>query len=272
MVRYGRSVAYAATAFAIVVLFMMILLYANPSGVSRSDFIWLEDFFIFLVSAAAALASFVLLKQKFDGYDSWKLIFSGLVLWSIGEFVWFFYEGVLGVIDPWPSIADVFWVAGYLPFTAALMMHIKKVKAAKIFKDFSVALVGAVGSGLVIRYVLGASVFPADQSGFESILAMAYPIGDLFLIIMSLILLEAALNQARQSTTRAATWACLAGGFLLFAVFDFYFSYLVANEQTLVGDFSNIVYVVAYVLVVLASSIVLLSKNKAIHYPHEYRG
>ncbi|MHA2365582.1 MAG: hypothetical protein ACXAC7_16615, partial [Candidatus Hodarchaeales archaeon] len=44
----------------------------------------------------------------------WLAFAIGVFFWSIGEFLWFYYETILEE-DPFPSAADVIWILAFLP-------------------------------------------------------------------------------------------------------------------------------------------------------------
>lgn len=48
-------------------------------------------------------------------------LFLGVVLWFLGEATWAIYEVLLKVPVPYPSVADVFYLAGYLPAAAGMV-------------------------------------------------------------------------------------------------------------------------------------------------------
>src|SRR5690242_7536564 len=53
----------------------------------------------------------------------WGLVALGIVLWALAEAMWAYYELVLRVEMPYPSIADLLWFAGYVPLYAALVLR-----------------------------------------------------------------------------------------------------------------------------------------------------
>lgn len=64
---------------------------------------------------AAVLSIFILLKDK-DNKDRDKTIIHlalGLVFWFIANVIWGYYEIVLNVVSPVPSLADLFLLSAY---------------------------------------------------------------------------------------------------------------------------------------------------------------
>ncbi len=258
--------AYVVMAIAIAAFIVGSILYTHPLKWSMNTYLFSHDILIFIISFTAVLLSFCVFRHKFDPSGAWKFFLLGFSLWAVAEFTWFLYEGVLGIIDPWPSVADVFWVAGYLPLAIGLFMYAKDVKAKNLFKSFLVSVTGVTASTFAIVFIFGVNVFPSDVSLFEGILLLAYPIGDVFLLSLSALLLEAAFKH-KEHRREFVSWACLAGGFLLFAVYDIIFSYMVTSKQMSHMLF-NILYLGAYLLIAMSAFSVIISKSKKISYPY----
>jgi len=111
----------------------------------------------------------------------------GIACWAIGGIIWCAYA--LLNIDPFPSIADVFFLLGYLLVLLGLYMEFKKAQI-----QLSQLKKSTIILGLLITFVLTVIVFyfgiymAYDSSvGFlENVVAMSYGIADLILIIGSL--------------------------------------------------------------------------------------
>ncbi len=89
----------------------------------------------YLVYLASTYISTVMLFYvvKFYGTKSfegkvWLLISVGMLLWALGETIWYYYDAVAGV-DPFPSIADVAYIVAYLPIAFAFIYKAKFTKA-----------------------------------------------------------------------------------------------------------------------------------------------
>ena len=48
----------------------------------------------------------------------------GVAAWCVGELLWTYYDLVVS-IDPYPSLADVFYLVAYLPLAGGLIMEIR---------------------------------------------------------------------------------------------------------------------------------------------------
>ncbi|MEM3140892.1 MAG: hypothetical protein QXH15_05485, partial [Nitrososphaerota archaeon] len=58
------------------------------------------------------------------------IFFTGLFLWFIGELAWTLYVLWFSIEIPFPSIADVFYLAGYIPLFMGLFIYLNIFKIA----------------------------------------------------------------------------------------------------------------------------------------------
>jgi hypothetical protein len=106
------------------------LFYAFQSFYPSVMYVFSNVFPPFIAGAAFASSFLALarywgsLKESFS--LSWLSFASGLGLWFLGEVSWAVYTLLLGIELPYPSIADVFWISGYIPMLIALFLYVKK--------------------------------------------------------------------------------------------------------------------------------------------------
>ncbi|HKO64764.1 MAG TPA: hypothetical protein VJU13_06150 [Candidatus Nitrosocosmicus sp.] len=140
-------------------------------------------------------------------------LFLSFVSWFSAEAMFGYYSGVLKT-DPYPSMADIFYLAGYI-FIVLLLWSLNK--AYKI--EISVFVSLLVTFSLIAFYVLYVSVFifnvySLSGSIIDLMLVFAYPIFDLLIIISGFLYYfrekEISLNKGYLS------W-------LLFSAFGFFF-------------------------------------------------
>jgi hypothetical protein len=102
--------------------------------------------------------------------------------WFTAEFLYGYYDGILG-IDAYPSVADVFYLLGYLLFFLALGF------ISKLYKiELGYIISTLVTFSLFVFYVLYISIFIFEIYTFSGgiidfILLFVYPIFDLFIVI-----------------------------------------------------------------------------------------
>ena len=59
----------------------------------------------------------------------WGWVTLGVILWAMAEITWEFYEVVLKITVPYPSVADLFWLSGYIPIYVALSIAYRTFQA-----------------------------------------------------------------------------------------------------------------------------------------------
>lgn len=114
----------------------------------------------------------------------------------VGTTLWIYFENYLGV-QPFPSWADAGYLAYYPLMMAGLLLLVEKMRSAEERISFALdSSVILVGGGVVIWYFLLRPISQAsDGDTLTTILSLAYPIGDLVLLlgISSLLLRRAAI-------------------------------------------------------------------------------
>jgi signal transduction histidine kinase len=129
--------------------------------------------------------------QRRPGWLAWALIGFGVLAWGIGEIIWVYYSGLLGAEVPYPGWADVFYVGAYpLVFAGVLMLphvHARKWERARLSLD---ALAGTVAVSAIMWtfYLKDAIYLDAEAGLLENFVNLAYPVGDLILLVGLLVL------------------------------------------------------------------------------------
>jgi hypothetical protein len=146
----------------------------------------------------------------------------GIGLWALGEAAWFVYEIGLGVIEPYPSLADAFWIAGY---PLLIWGSIDILRGFKGLLNWNTIFMSVTGT--IVAFTLAAWAFfipmGADPSigAVEKALNIAYPTFDFLLLLATTVVLG---TMFRGLYTRP--WLFLAMGLAAFAMADLAFSYL----------------------------------------------
>ena len=146
--------------------------------------------------------------------------FLAILLWFVGEFTWLIYEVILGVKVPYPSFADVFYLAGYVPTLVsiiAFMAIFRKLVTVK--KKILSALVGLLiigTTGILLLNPLSTSSSPAFVKAFD----VAYPLLDA--VLMALVMMRLI---AFTGTKLGKPWVWIFGGLLSYSFADIMFSW-----------------------------------------------
>jgi diguanylate cyclase (GGDEF)-like protein len=171
---------------------------------------------------------------------AWISLTVGLAGWAFGSALWIYYEKVLHQ-SSFPSLAD----AGYLlfPIGAGLAMvlfptgYSGQSRARFVLDGFIVA--GAlfeISWVLVLRSVYNAG----GTSGFALGLSLSYPIADITILTVAVMVL------ARARTGRRTTVAMLTVAVILMALSDSAFAYLTAHDAYRSGHLLDIGWAAAF--------------------------
>ena len=154
----------------------------------------------------------------------WSGFLAGWALWALAEIIYSIYS-IMGQEAPFPSIADFFWFIGYIPMGFGLLARIRTMP---IKPNRSQAL---IIWGFSITTILLATIFvfrPTFQSFdpsrlIESLLNIAYPVEDCFLLIVVWRLFF-----TYEKGIYGFGWRLLAVGFIFLTIGDLV--YLYANS------------------------------------------
>jgi hypothetical protein len=151
--------------------------------------------------------------------------FLAILLWFLGECTWTVYAVILGVQVPYPSIADVFYLAGYIPAFIAILgfMRIFQRLVTPLKKIVS-ALVGLLILGVTTVFLL-TPLSVSSSPVFVKVFDLAYPVLDAVLMALVTTRLITFIG-----TSLGRPWTWVFCGLLLYSFADIMFSW-----GTLVG-------------------------------------
>ncbi len=163
----------------------------------------------------------------------WRVLMAaGMACWSAGMAVWAFYRSVLDMPLPTASVADLgfflFPVCAVPALFAFVGVSPRRAAAGARHVWLMSLLDGAVvvGSLFVLSWatVLGAVVHSPESEPIEFLVAVMYPITDLVLVAMTVLLIVVPTIPARYK----AQLGLLGAGILMMAISDSIYAYLVA--------------------------------------------
>jgi diguanylate cyclase (GGDEF)-like protein len=167
---------------------------------------------------------------------AWGLIAVGVWAWAWGEAIWSGYEVLLGEEVPFPSLADVGFLA--LPVLAGLGLLVWPVGAVGVRERLLAAVDGAlVGASLLVlswATSLGATIGAGGEDRAGVIIAAAYPVGDIVLAAFVIVLLTRATPGNRTSLL------LLSAGLLALAVADSAFMYETSSGSYVSGAWLDV--------------------------------
>lgn len=184
--------------------------------------------FLFL-SGLYAVRSAAQLEAGNPARRPWTLLAVGLFAFFAGQAILGVHTLVLHLPSPFPSPADIFFVAAYPFLIAAFVDFIRAYREAGLpvgtAGEHVAVAAAAVAVFAVLGYALLVPILAAPATTLERLLNAAYPSLDLVLLIPILILVRIAWRF--QGGRVARVWAllltgcvCLCGGDIVFAWFS----------------------------------------------------
>jgi hypothetical protein len=206
------------------------------------------------VGAAIAVLFMQKIKSIIDNNRAFVFIAVGIILWATAELTWTYYQLGLRIENPFPSIADAFWVIGYIFFIPALYSisfnfiksKIRPVTSGLHTKRKEIVAISAgaaVATGII--YIILSAIFSGQNpftltgkglTGF--IISATYPILDVIMLVPAASILWS-LKRVDPSYTH---WVLICAFVIFNAIADVGFAYAeiinveAANTQTWVWD------------------------------------
>jgi hypothetical protein len=109
------GVIFLTTLFvAILILIGLSLFFAN---LTLDNSVFINTTVLIAIFSSVAMSLITVLRLGFKSREGKYYLFLvvGIALWALAHTIWAYFELVLGIATPYPSIADFFWLLGY-PF------------------------------------------------------------------------------------------------------------------------------------------------------------
>ncbi len=171
-----------------------------------------------------------------------SLIFlsASFTCWFIAEQSWNLYEHVLD-IDPYPSVADLFYISAPIFMFISLTIFLKSTKKKISKKNFAIACI--ISSLILVPSLLATLEVGVEDEPLEIIVALAYPIVDAILlvpaIIITLFLISSKLN---------FFWIMIIAGIIIMLAADTSFLFLVISDEYVDGHPVDILWISSYTI------------------------
>jgi branched-chain amino acid transport system substrate-binding protein len=176
---------------------------------------------------AAGLSAMILLKDKDsdEGVDKTNILLTvGLIFWFIANIIWAYYEVVLDIVSPVPSLADLFLLSAY-GFLIYRLINIYRKLGHITNKKILILIIS--GTGLFLIYILNLTLDLTELSNFRGlmlfIVTIAYPTLNSILTALALMILLRIKNEKHHFVP----WMCELIGFLAIVVGDSWFAIIV---------------------------------------------
>lgn len=165
----------------------------------------------------------------------WRLIGCSFLLYWAGDLFWFYFE-IIRQVDPFPSIADFFYLAQFPVLLWGILTmpsgnKVTPIEAARFWLDAVTVLI----SGWAVTWYLVIGPAGASQADLLAVLlSIAYPVGDL-LVFFGLVVIVLRLRDQGSAGPRSL----LALGLLLIFVADLAYGRLSLDGAYESGDWPD---------------------------------
>ena len=206
----------------------LVIIFAEPD----SKLIYSNWILIINSLVAAGLASYVFLKSRESINENQEnmLLTIGLVFWFIANIIWAYYEVVLDIVSPVPSLADFFLLSAYVFLIYRLMIIRKKLNRI-INKKIMYLMIGL--TGLFLVYILNLTLDMALTSNFRGtmlfIVTIAYPTLNSILTVLAITILLGIKSEKQHR--HLVPWVSESAGFLAIVVGDSWFAIIVLTTS-----------------------------------------
>lgn len=174
----------------------------------------------------------------------------GMLELAIGDFIYSYYE-LFTDIDPFPSIADIFYLSSYIPLIIGLILQMKLLKITLSYQEkIFIAIIFGVICFFVVTTVI---ILPPydyrpllEKEIIEYVISIYYPIYDLVLILCIMVVL----TKLRHGEINIA-WILMLTGFLLITMADILFTWVQnGSEEELLFEPFDLFFIIGYVLII----------------------
>ncbi len=186
-IKRGRKNLIIVLASAIMAINLIVLV----SSLSNANTVAADLSRILTVGAAAAISMVVVARQKVTGIfgRAYLALAVGLVLWLAAESVWGYYEHVLQIERPFPSIADALWLSAYGPIGFHLFSMARFYgRGVGRYKIAAVIIGMSIFLGLYIVSLSTVSELQGEGAELGIAISIAYPLLDTALFMPAILI------------------------------------------------------------------------------------
>jgi len=191
-----------------------------------------------LMAGSAVVSAVFVLKKYWDNLESgfsiiWLCFTLGMLLWFLRETTWAIYVLILNVETPYPSIADAFWLIGYIPLLFAISSYVSHFRHALFKKMYIMCAATDAAVGILLFAILIPPIIAAHKNLLTLTISLAYPALDLILFSEAILgLLTFTVTMLKGWITRA--WLLINAGIVMNVIGDILFGY--TNSQGIYFD------------------------------------
>jgi signal transduction histidine kinase len=180
--------------------------------------------------------------DKIEGISKKSFLFLSIsfISWFTAELTWNLFKHVLG-IDPYPSIADFFYIAAPIFMFISLILFLQPLQNK--IKKTQVIFASLISILILIPILIITFEANSKVELIEIAIAMIYPIVDAILLVPAIIAILVSIQAKKNSF-----WIMILIGIIIFIVGDDLFLILVINDQYYDGNPVDILWLTSYVI------------------------
>lgn len=180
---------------------------------------------------------------------AWRFISLSTLAYLAGAMLWVYFESYLGV-QPFPSLADIGYLAYFPLMMTGLLLLVEPMKTTEerigFVLDLALIMIGA--SMVMWHFLVQPMITSGDGFTLLTVLSVAYPIGDLVLLLG----IVSILMRRRTIATNGPVTLVLVGVAVYFAA-DFAFGYQNLKGTYETGSWVDVIWTVALLPIVLGA-------------------
>lgn len=174
---------------------------------------------------------------------AWAILAAGVLMSGLGEVLWSVLELTSQEI-PFPSIADAFYLCNYPLFFLGVLLYprrpLRPAEAIKGLLDAGIVILGGVVS-IVLFVIAPLQQSLVSQPLLEQLVSLAYPVGDLLIFSVMVVLLY-----MQPADQRRLSLSLFALGLLLYLAADLAFIFQSTAGVYQTGGFLDVLWNTAY--------------------------
>src|SRR3990167_11333083 len=246
------KIGWNSVLFLIVSLIAITLVYQLRPFLDDSQFSWISFLAYVIVPGALIVFSIILTsklyKQKHFQSKAFLLFTIGASLWFIAEQIWAAYVYVYDA-DPFPSVADIFYMATYPFFVAFLLISLKPIRKSITKKTWFFSSV--LSFAFLIPSLLACyNALEEAEGGLDPIsksIALAYPILSSFQLTPAIV---GIMFLAKKGVSYS--WMLLLFGFLIFVLSDTFYLFSELDGSYYDGHTVDLMYLYGFILLIFS--------------------
>lgn len=192
----------------------------------------------------------------------------GLITWSIGGVIFAYYNLVLGVEVPYPSLADFAYIISW-PLWAFGMFYLSRATGARYgighWYGKLIAIIVPIASLFLtyylVVYLANGGSFDLSAGGGQLFFSLAYPFGDVVILTLTLVIFGLSLGYLGGKFTFAIVTLLLS--FVFNYISDMSFSYTTALGTFYTGNWVDLLFTTTMFLMSLGVNLLTPINQKA---------